>query len=199
MKAHWPLLALFLSACLFVLAASYYPGGTTTSATTVGYDWTRNFISSLFAPTALNGAANPARYFAIPAMLLLCLSVGFVFKRISTTTTSKPHRKTIEIGGVGSMVYAFLVVTPMHNLMVTISLLFFVVASLAVLSFLRIGREWRLLFTGLVCLVLLFVAAFIYYGNVLYGVLPVLQKLSFIASTSWLFAVYYRTLRGTTR
>ena len=83
MKRYLPLIGILISVRLFVLAATYYPGGSTFSASSAGYDWARNFISSLFRPEALNGAANPARYFAIPAMLILCVSVGFVFKNIS--------------------------------------------------------------------------------------------------------------------
>jgi hypothetical protein len=106
------------------VAASYYPGGTTDSVTSTGYDWAHNFISSLFAANALNGTANPARLLAIPTMLVLCVSIGTLFKNISNKSASKVQKKTIEIGGIGSMVYAFLIVTPMHNLMLNIALLF---------------------------------------------------------------------------
>ncbi len=118
-RSHLPLLGIVISVCLFFVATTYYPGGTADSATSVGYDWAHNFISSLFAAKALNGAANPARLFAIPAMLVLCVSIGALFKSISNKSTSKIHRKTIEISGIGATVYAFLVVTPMHNVMVS--------------------------------------------------------------------------------
>lgn len=196
-KTHGPTIGLLASACLFVLAAAYYPGGTTFSASTVGYDWTRNFIATLFAPTALNGSANAARSFAIPAMLLLCASLAFVFKNISRKAKSKVHRKTIEIAGIGSMVYSSLVVTPMHNLMVNIGLLFFVAAVLATLHALYVERELRLLLVGLLGLVLLLVSAVMYYGNVLYELLPIFQKASFIACAGWLVAVHYSEFGGT--
>src|SRR4051794_32598621 len=109
------LIGILASVCLFVVATAYYPGGTTFSANSVGYDWTRNFISSLFAANALNGAINPGRHFGIPTMLIFCISLGYVFNVISTKAMSKRHRKMIQIAGIGSMVYAFLVVTPMHD------------------------------------------------------------------------------------
>jgi hypothetical protein len=84
------------------VATTYYPGGTTDSATSVGYGWAHNFISSLFAVKALNGAANPARIVAIPAMLVLCVSIGALFKSVSNKSPSKIHRKTIEISGIGA-------------------------------------------------------------------------------------------------
>jgi hypothetical protein len=60
-----------LSICLFVVAAAHYPGGTLDSISSAGYDWKRYFISTLFAAKAINGADNPARYFAVPAMLFV--------------------------------------------------------------------------------------------------------------------------------
>lgn len=91
LKYHWPAIGTAIALCLFVAAAIGYPGGTTDSASTVGYSWAHNFVSSLFASRALNGAANPARYIAVPAMLLLCVSLGVMFWRISREVKSRFH------------------------------------------------------------------------------------------------------------
>src|SRR5689334_18209223 len=120
LKIHLPLIGILVSVLLFVLATKYYPGGTTESAETVGYEWGRNYICTLFWPTALNGAANPARRFAIPAWFFLCLSIAIIFRNIARHSNSKFQKKVIEIGGIGAAMYAFLVVTPMHDLLVTI-------------------------------------------------------------------------------
>jgi hypothetical protein len=93
LKYHLSAIGIVAALCLFVVAGIYYPGGTTASASTVGYSWTHNFISSLFAPRALNGAANPARYFATPAMLFMCVSLGIMFRRISLQVNSRVHKK----------------------------------------------------------------------------------------------------------
>jgi hypothetical protein len=179
------------SVALMVFAAARYPGGTTFANHSAGFDWSRNFISALFQPTALNGAANPARYPAIFTMLAFCLSVGYAFWRISRATVSVRHRKMIEIGGVGSMVYALLAVTPMHNLMVDIALLFYLVALLAMMHCLYVERAMRLFTIGAICNALLLLSAVIYYGNVVYWLLPVLQKLTYISCSGWVLAVYY--------
>src|SRR5262245_4662327 len=115
---HLPALGVAVSLGLFVIAASRYPGGTMNSATTVGYSWSQNFISSLFAFRALNGAPNPARLVAGPALMVLCLSLGLAFVLISSRARSRAHGKTIQIAGIGSMVYGALVATRMHDLMV---------------------------------------------------------------------------------
>ncbi len=195
LKNHLPLIGLLASVCLFAVAAAYYPGGTTFSASSVGYDWTRNFICSLFQPTALNGSANPARFFAIPAMGIFCASQWLVFRSLARKARTQFPGKTIEIAGIGTAVYSFLAVTRMHNLMVTIGLLFFLTGMVALLHELVIERNRLMLAIGLSCLALLLSTAVMYYGNVLYGLLPIAQKLSFVACTGWLYAMYYAKFR----
>jgi hypothetical protein len=58
-------------------------------------------------------------------MSVFCTSIGVLFRNISSKVKSRFHRKTIEIGGIGTAIYAFLVITPMHDLLVSIALLFF--------------------------------------------------------------------------
>jgi len=190
-KRHLPLIGIVISMSLFLVATSRYPGGTTDSAASVGYDWAHNFISSLFAPRALNGAVNSARIVAIPAMLVLCFSIGALFKSIADNSASRIHRKTIEIGGIGSMVYAFLVVTPMHDLMVTIALAFALTALFATLHLLYVLRRSLLFLVGSICVLLLLVCAAMYYGHLFHGLLAVMQKASMAACVGWLAAVHY--------
>ena len=130
----FPLIGVLVSLALFALAASLYPGG---------YDWMRDFISTLFATSTATGAANKARHVAVLAMFVFCVSVAVLFKVVSRRARSRMHRKTLEIGGVGSMVYAFLVVTPMHDLLVGIALLFFIAAMSAALHMIYLGRRPR--------------------------------------------------------
>ena len=200
LRYHLAAIGTAVGLCLLVVAMLYYPGGTTESANTVGYSWTHNFLSSLFRPRALNGSENRGRYVAVAAMLMLTASIGVMFKRISTTVTSRAHRKTIEIAGIGAVVYSFLIVTPMHDLMVTISLAFSFVALLVTTHVLYIGRRWRLFAWGALSIALLATAATMYYGNLRFDALPVMQKLSFASCIGWVLAVYYALMdRETSR
>ena len=191
---HLPVAGVAAALCLFVIAAHRYPGGTSQSAASVGYSWTQNFMSSLFAARALNGAANPSRYVAIPALLVLCLSLGLVFARIAVSASSPGHRKTIQIAGIGAMVYAFLIATPMHDLMISVALVFTLVAVVASLHLLRIERAWFLFTWGILCFAILLVNAVSYYANALATLLPTMQKLNWAMSVSWLLSVYYARL-----
>jgi len=172
------------------LATTRYPGG---------YDWNRHFLSTLFPTTTPSGVQNPARPLVIVGMLIFCASTAVLFQLISSEAKFAFHKKTIQIAGIGSMVYAAFTVTLMHNLMVDISLVFFLTAMAAVLHMLYFQRRIRLLSLGILCLAVLLGSAVMYYGNVLLAFLPLAQKMSFASCVGWLFAVEFanRGVRST--
>lgn len=192
MKNHGPLLGLLWGLALFALAATFYPGGTVASPGSAGYDWTGHTISALFQPLASNGEQNPARPWAVAAVLLYCLSMALVFAGIARQASTTFHQKTIRIAGIGAMVYAALAVTPMHNLMVTVALAFFVVAVSTILHSLHRDRRTGLFAVGLACVSLPLVNAALYYGDVFGGMLPGVQKAGTVLCAAWLLAVFYR-------
>ena len=112
--------------CLWV-ATRLYPGG---------YDWSRGMISTL-----LRGPAGPARILAIVGVLFFCVSIALVFERLAHAVEFSKNSTVIRIGGIGSMVYASLTFTPIHDLMVTISLIFFLVAAFTITQALYVSRE----------------------------------------------------------
>jgi hypothetical protein len=181
-----PLVGVLVSLVLFVLAGSLYPGG---------YDWTRDFVSTLFAPSTATGEANTARYVAVVAMFVLCVSVAVIFKVVSVRARSRAHKKTLEIGGIGSAVYAFLVVTPMHDLLLGIALLFFFPAMGAALYLVRLEGRKALFWAGMMCLGLVIAAATMYYGNLFWHLLPIAQKVSLAACIGWLLTLQLATGR----
>ena len=188
---HLPLLGVVAGIGILMFAASLYPGGTMSSTSTVGYSWTQNFISSLFQARALNGAPNPARFVAMGAMLFICASLGTVFNHVAGTAKSRAHSKTIQIAGIGAAVYALVIASPMHNVGVNVGLAFSLVALLATNYLLFLERRWLLLAWGALCIALTFVSAWMYYGKMLYGALPVVQKVSVASYVGWLLAIYY--------
>jgi hypothetical protein len=189
LKRHWPVIGVLASICVFVAAALSFRADVGEAA---GYDWARHYISTLFVT-----GGSTARSLAIAAMLLLCGSLSLVFAGISKKAPSAGLRKGIAIGGIGSMVYAFLaVVTPMHDLLVTIALMFFLVATVATLQMLGRARRTALLIAGLACLASLMYCALIYYGGIHIDLLAVTQKLTFALCVSWLMAMHLALTSG---
>jgi predicted acyl esterase len=102
-RSHLPLLGIVISMCLFFVATTYYPGGTADSATSVGYDWAHNFISSLFAAKALNGA--PVRYRISLVPNARRFKAGHTMRLYLTTTTrtrTPPALLGFRHAGVGT-------------------------------------------------------------------------------------------------
>src|ERR1041385_9029755 len=120
-----PAMGLALALVLLEIAVVRYPGG---------YNGPRHFISTLFAGTTTSGEPNPSRPFAIAGIFFFYTSMALLFQLTSSKASSRFHKKTIQIGGIGSMVYGFLAVTRLHDLMVTIALGFFLTAMIAALN-----------------------------------------------------------------
>jgi len=78
-KKYSVLAGVVISLILMAIAISVYPGGTMYDETTVGFSWTKNFISNLFGKRALNGAENPAMIWAYSGMILFPCSYALFF------------------------------------------------------------------------------------------------------------------------
>jgi uncharacterized membrane protein len=87
--------------------------------------------------------------------------------------------------------HAFLAVTPMHDLMVTIGLLFSLAALLAATHVLYSERRWLLFGWGSICVALSLLSAATYYGNLFYGFLPVVQKISLVMCVGSMLSLHY--------
>ena len=167
------LFGILVAVALVGVATSLHPG----------WDWSRDYLSTLLR------ASSPARTPAIAGMLIFCVSIAVVFERLARAAESVTSAKLIRIGGIGSMVYAALAFTVMHDLMVTISLGFFVVAVLALLHALYASRELVFLAAGCVCFVVLVASATIYYAELYVVALPWAQRASFGLFAIWLVSL----------
>ena len=191
---HLPLLGTLLAFALFVYATSLYPGGTRLDMTTVGYSWNENTISALFQKFAVNGQLNPARWYAIVAVFIFCGSIGMVFQQIARITQPEPHQNWIRGAGISTVVFAFLVVTPLHHVMVSIALLCFLAAAFALTHWLYLRNHRGLLILGIVAISLPLLNAILFYGQIYPQWLPTVQKSGKLAAFIWLFAVYYAAI-----
>ena len=179
-----PMTSVISGTALLGLATTWHPGG---------YRWSEHTISALFQPATPSGVVNPARPFAVLGVLTVMSGIALLFHLVSSQTSSPFHKKAIQIGGVASTAFATLTVTLLHDLMVGLALVCFVVALSAVLH--TLYRE-RLL--GLFAIGVLFIAfelgtAVLYFGQVFLEFLPAGQKAAMVLIGLWLFAVEYRS------
>jgi hypothetical protein len=192
-KRQLPLICVLLALALVLLATRRYPGGTLDDPTVVGFDWSRDYLTHLFKPVALNGQVNVARPYAVAGIWLLCLGMAELFRQLAKRMASTRQGKWVEICGIAAMVYTALTVTPMHNLMVTIALVFFVAAEMVLLYWLWQRRQLPQWIAGMASLALLLTASFVYYRQMATVILPTLQKLVFLSSVGWLLWLHKRS------
>lgn len=151
--------------------------------------WSQLTVSWLCSPSLPNGEPNDVRIPAVLALAILCSSLACVFQSISNLTNVITERKFIQIAGIGSMVYTFLTVTPMHDLMVNIALLFFLTSFLFISVMLHRRNYTLLMLLGICCIALKGISVSVYYLNHFEEFWGLIQKLSFCATTAWLAAV----------
>ena len=185
-----PIVGVVAAFALLIVATFLYSGDV---------HWTRVTVSLLCAPSLPDGAPNSGRALPIVALLLLCASMAWLFELISRAADTRRQLKTIQIAGIGSMVYALLTATPMHNLMVNIALAFFLVAIVTIVDMLCRRNRYVLAFGGFACIIVKLCSVSLYYTNSYPEIWGMLQKLSFILTTAWLFAVHLTTERKTNR
>ncbi|MEQ1935390.1 MAG: DUF998 domain-containing protein [Fimbriimonadaceae bacterium] len=175
-----PIVGVVLALGLFVIAVFQYAGDV---------HWTRVTASMLCAKFLPDGSPNPGRALPITALFIHCASMALLFHFLSKDAETRWQRDAIQIGGIGSQVYSFLTVTPIHNLMVNITLVFTIVAMAAVTRMLHHKHHYRLAIFGVVCLVVTLSSVSLYYADAYTELWGVLQRLNFTLTTAWLFAV----------
>lgn len=190
---HGVLLGILLSMLLLVISTSHYPGGTNFDKSTTGFLWTKNYISNLFEEKAVNGMENGARYWAMASMMVLSLSFGAFFVHYSKRIPNKSATNVINYLGVAGMIATFLIATPLHDIMVIVASILFLVCMFYITVF--VFRSKLHLFK-LLCVIYLI----IFYGTlVVYGVLafrsylPIIQKVLFASTIFLIIGLNYFT------
>lgn len=192
LKKYSVLLGIIISVSLLLIATMVYPGGSLFDKNSVGFNWTKNFISNLFPAKAVNGADNPSRIWADAGMIFLALSFAIFFIHFSKKIPQKGAAGIIKYFGAAGMLFTFLIVTPLHDIMITISSTIFLVSMFYITVFIL---KSRLHLFKLLCV--LFLLIFYYtlylYGFRKYDLLPIMQKIIFISCIILVLALEHFT------
>ncbi|MCZ2481144.1 hypothetical protein G9H64_03570 [Aquirufa nivalisilvae] len=191
LKKHVVLIGIILSSILLLIATQYYPGGSMSNKNSIGFDWTKNFISNLFAENAINGNENPARYWAYFGMIFLSLSLTAFFVQFSTKISHKGSRLIVRNLGSLGMMFTFLIVTSYHDLMVILSSTLFLVCLFYITVFIFKTKQHFLKLLCVICLLIFYTTLYLY-GAGAFDILPVMQKLTFVSVISLVLTLQYR-------
>lgn len=192
LKKYTVLIGTIVSVLLLLIATTVYPGGSLADKNSVGFQWSQNFISNLFAAKAINGANNTARIWADAGMILLSASFAVFFVRFSKKIPNKGAAIVIKYLGAGNMLFNCLIATPLHDLMVVVASTLLLVSLFYITVFVMQTKLHWLKFACVVCMLLYYITMFLY-GSTFRQPLPVMQKVTFISSILLVLALEYFT------
>ncbi|RWY57506.1 hypothetical protein [Mucilaginibacter gilvus] len=121
LKKYSVLTGIAISVILILIAIYVYPGGTMFNEYSVGFDWSKNFMSNLFGTKALNGTENPSRIWAYAGMIFLPITYAIFFVNMSKKIPERNAAYILKYGGIVNIFFTFLTVTSLHDIMLIIS------------------------------------------------------------------------------
>lgn len=193
LKKYSILLGIIISISLLLIATMVYPGGSLFDKNSVGFDWTKNFISNLFAPKAVNGSDNPSRIWAIIGMIFLSVSFATFFVEFSKKIPAKGAAKVIKYFGIFGMLFTFLIVTPLHDIMVTIASTMFLLSIFYITVFVFKSRLHLFKFLCTICLLVFYCTLYLYGSRSYLEFLPIMQKITFASEIILILGLAYFT------
>lgn len=192
LKKYSVLLGITGSLILLMVATAVYPGGSFFDKNSVGFDWTKNFISNLFGSKAINGADNPSRIWAGLGMIFLSMSFATFFIGFSKRIPDRGAARIIKYLGAGGMICTFLIVTPLHDIMVTIASTLFLISIFYITVFVLKSRLHLFKILCIICLLIFYYTLYLY-GSGSFTNLPVMQKVTFASVIILVLGLEYFT------
>jgi hypothetical protein len=189
-KSIWvltPLFGILLYTLLYFTASIFYPGGSQFDKYSIGFSWTKNYWCNLFNENAINGQPNPARPIALISLVVLGLTlIVFWWLFPKQANLKKRTRLLIQISGFASMVTGFFLFTSFHDTVINVSSAFGLIALAGTFIGLYKLRWKKLLWMGVINILLIATNNILYSDPELIHFLPVVQKISFAFFLIWI-------------
>ena len=186
------LICMVIAVILLVTATLLYPGGSISDRNSIGFNWSKNFISNLFAAKAINGLNNPGRVWAITGMAFQAVADGIFFIEMSKRIPVKHAAMLLKCIGAATIVFNFLIVTSLHDIMVTISSTLSLIGLFYITVFILRTKLHFLKFSCIICMLIFYYTLYLY-GSGNWGLLAIMQKVSVICSMLLVLSIAYFT------
>ncbi len=190
-KKYSVLICLVISVIFIIIATLVYPGGSLLDKNSIGFDWSKNFLSNLFAPKAINGSENPGWIWALIGMAFHSVGYGIFFINMSKKIPSRQWANILKFIGATNILLVFLIATPLHDLG-TISIIFTLLGLFTVTVFILKSKLHLLKFCCIICL-LTFYGFFSLFGFGYLGLAVIMQKVYNISSMLLVLGLEYFT------
>lgn len=189
-KKYSVLICVVISVFFLIIASSVYPGGSLHDANSAGFDWSKNFISNLFGEKAINGLDNPSRIWAFIGMAFHSVGYGLFFIHSSKKMPSKHAANVLKYIGSANILFNFLIATSLHDLMIIVSSTLTLLGLFYLTVFILKTRLHFLKFSCIICLLIFYYTLYLY-GSGNWGLLAIMQKVSFICSMLLVLGIEY--------
>jgi hypothetical protein len=190
-KKYSVLICLVISMVLIVIATLAYPGGSLLDKNSIGFHWSKNFLSNLFATKAINGSENPGRIWALIGMAFHSVGYGIFFINMSKKISSRQWATILKFIGAANIILIFLIATPLHDVGV-ISIVLTLMGLFAITVFILKSKLHLLKFCCIICL-LTYYCFFFLFGLGYLGLAVILQKVYIISSMLLVLGLEYFT------
>ena len=190
-KKYSVLICLVTSVILIVIATLGYSGGSLLDKNSIGFDWSKNFLSNLFATKAINGSENPGRIWALIGIIFHSVGYGIFFINMSKKISLRPWANIFKFIGAANIILIFLIATPLHDLGV-ISIILTLFGLFIITVFILKSKLHLLKFCCIICL-LTYYCFFSVFGLGYLGLSAIMQKVYIISSMLLVLGIEYFT------
>lgn len=160
-KKYSVLICFVTSVILMLIATLAYPGGSVLDENSIGFNWSKNYLSNLFATKAVNGSENPGWIWAVAGMAFHGIGYGIFFINMSKKISARPWADILKFIGVTNIVFNFLIATPLHDLG-TISIILTLIGLFFITVFILMSKFHVLKFCCIIGLLAYYVFFFLY-------------------------------------
>ncbi len=184
---------------LYFYAASLYPGGTSLDSASQGYDHLSNYWCDLLVHDTYGGRMNASQPVAILATVVLPLALVSFWLQVTVLFRAPSAANWIvPVSGTASMIFASLIFTQLHDLMINVAFTLGFVAF--VTTTLCLARSRHVLHVGLAVVSLSLAIAdwWLWQTGSLIGAVPLVQKIAYLAFFAWIIATSHLIRRALT-
>ena len=191
MRKYSVLICVVISVLFLITSTLLYPGGSILDKNSVGFDWSKNFLSNLFATKAVNGSENPGWIWALIGMAFHSVGYGIFFINMSKKISSRQGANILKFIGATNIIFIFLIATPLHDLGV-ISIILTLIGLFTITAFILKTKLHLLKFCCIICL-LTYYCFFSLFGFGYLGLAAIMQKVYSISSMLLVLGLEYFT------
>lgn len=188
-KRYSVLICLIASIVLLLVASFRYPGGSLLDKNSIGFQWSKNFISNLFTAKAINGLENSGRIWAVIGMAFHSIGYGVFFINMSKKLSSNKWAKSLQFIGLANLLFIFLIATPLHDVG-TISIVLTLAGLFTITVFIFSTKLHFLKICCVTCLLTYYVF-FAFYGLGYLELTAIMQKVYILSSLLLVIGLEY--------